>query len=518
MADEITMTRQPGAADTLARQAEAARTLARQPVRLIYATNPRFGEAVVVPGYVLWLLSADNVTGTGDQVDTWGTKSDSGVTLTEAGSGKPLVLGSRVDMDNETSQANHFTCGDTSTFQAMTETGEFLFAWRGTVDVSDNAAFAVNSTILHTRGSSGRGAAVYTYSSGANLAFVLWNGSGTVTTLCDWSGWGAYYTDGAIVDIAVEGDGANVDIVVDGVVRDTDTHTADSGVHANTPLVGKLVNSSSGGYLIGSIIGMFYDDNNDKTVSEATALVTPTRTFEASDYGTPIAEYSARWGYEDGSSVTRLVDESGNSNIFNAPAGSNEGVASDSGPHITLDGDDYYTVADKAPFNGLHQTPQGTIVVRVALASASTSAINALFSTSLFLSSNIGVFLCIDDRSTRDNRIRFAVFNSATAVYVTNEADADITGLSDGEWITVAVAWDATDARFYLDGTLIDTVASSGETPSASDSSKVGTIAGAGDSPTYAPSANLSDVMVFSDKLSAANVSALTTALEAEYA
>jgi hypothetical protein len=298
-----------------------------------------------------------------------------------------------------------------------------------------------------------------------------------------------------------------------GVEVDSDTITTQAGSHQLTPRVG--ISANSGAYQIGSVEGIFYDDAGPDTysVSEARALVTVPRTFQASDYGTPIAEYSARWGYQDAAAVSRLVDESGGGHTLVAPSGSNEAVHVASGPHNDHDGSDYYRGANKTPFDVLHQTPQGTIVVRVALRSATSGARHGLFSTATLTKSNTGVAFILDDVSGT-NRVRIGVFSSsASAVYDLNSASADLT-LTGGEFVTVAAAWDGTDMRLYADGAFLVSEAIDG-TPDAGTSTRwpeVGALAGTTDIDGF-----ISDAIVFSDKLDAATVAGLTTALEALY-
>ena len=81
----------------------------------------------------------------------------------------------------------------------------------------------------------------------------------------------------------------------------------------------------------------------------------------------------------------------------------------------------------------------------------------------------------------------------------------------------VAFAWDATDVRMYQGATLLHTETASGESPSAATSESIPTF-GAGPASRFdIDTGSVSDYLIYSDKLSATDVAALVTALEAEY-
>tara|TARA_Y100001951_G_scaffold104036_2_gene114450 strand:- start:590 stop:1363 length:774 start_codon:yes stop_codon:yes gene_type:complete len=242
--------------------------------------------------------------------------------------------------------------------------------------------------------------------------------------------------------------------------------------------------------------------------------------FDAAAFGTLISWASASQGtYTDGASVVTLADESGNSNIFTAPAGSNEAVFVAGDPSYDFDGNDHYRGSSKTPFDTLHQTPQGAIVVRFALDDVTTNTIHALFSTCLFLSANVGIVLVVQRAAIFGApRVRLAVYEgTGTAIYNTNSSSSNL-AIANGEFVTVGVAWDATDARIYVNGSLVTTVAGSGQPPSVSTSTSLPNIGGLGGGATSAIVGKISDVFIYSDKLDGATMGALTTALEAEYA
>lgn len=206
----------------------------------------------------LWLLASEGISGTGNEVDTWSTRSTSVLAFTEGGTGKPLVIDSRVDMNNASVQENYFLCGDVNTFKDITETGIFSFGWRGAFDEYDAPVFTIDASLLHTRTSTGRGANLFIYGAGANLGFVTWNGASGITHRCDWTGFGAYYSLRSSVDIVVIGDGVNMRMYVDGVeVGTTGTIVTDAGPHLVVANFGKLNNGNL--YHIGKIEGVWYD-------------------------------------------------------------------------------------------------------------------------------------------------------------------------------------------------------------------------------------------------------------------
>ncbi len=240
---------------------------------------PEDGGAGPPPGpeasALLWLTANQGITGTGAQVDTWDTRSDSGLSATEAGTGKPVVVGDFVDMDNSASRINHFEVGNNTTFEATTNSGEFIWAWRGTIDAYDAPAFSViDLSLIHTRGGLGRGVNLFVFGSQGSLSWTTWDNTSAVATQIIWAGWGAYYTLGDPVDIVVKGDGVNHELYVDGVLRGSAAHVSAPGAHVVTPLLGRLFNTPAGAYHIGRIQGLFFDDANTYTVAEATALVT----------------------------------------------------------------------------------------------------------------------------------------------------------------------------------------------------------------------------------------------------
>lgn len=223
---------------------------------------------------LLWLWSTEGLTSTDTEIDAWATRSTSGLTFTEGGTGKPVRIEDRVNMNNALVQENFFLCGDTTTFQDITGTGIFSMGWRGTFDAYDVPVFTVDASLFHTRGSTGRGANLFVSAAGSTLSFVTWNGGGTITHRCDWTGFGAFYTLGEIVDIVVIGDGVNMRMYVDGVeVGTTGTVIADPGPHALTANFGKLNNGNL--FHIGSIEGVWYDD----TATYGFADVDDIRTF-----------------------------------------------------------------------------------------------------------------------------------------------------------------------------------------------------------------------------------------------
>ena len=234
--------------------------------------NELFTQSFVIDP-VLWLLSADGVDGASNRVDTWETRSTSGVTLTESGAGKPYVVGPRVRMDNAAVQQNYFLGGDTSTFQAITETGVFVFAWRGTIDAYDSPFFTVDCSLFHTRGSSGRGANLFVHSGGTALSFVTWNGGNVITHRCDYASFDVDYTLGDDFDVAIKGDGVNMRMYLNGFeVGTTGTISTDAGAHASVANFGKLNNGAL--YHIGSIEGVFFDDTDDYELEALRSYVT----------------------------------------------------------------------------------------------------------------------------------------------------------------------------------------------------------------------------------------------------
>jgi hypothetical protein len=221
----------------------------------------------------LWVLANEGVTGSDNQVDTWDTRSTSGLTLTEGGSGKPVYLRSKrvISMKNEVIQQNFFLCGDTSTFQDITATGVFSIGWRGTFDQYDAPVFTVDASLFHTRGSTGRGANLFISGGGSTISFVTWDGTGSITHRCDWNGWGAYYTFTDTVDVVVIGDGVNMRMYVDGVeVGTTGTIVTDAGPHATVANFGKLNNGNL--YHIGSVEGIWYDSTDTYGFADVDAI------------------------------------------------------------------------------------------------------------------------------------------------------------------------------------------------------------------------------------------------------
>lgn len=239
-----------------------------------------------------------------------------------------------------------------------------------------------------------------------------------------------------------------------------------------------------------------------------------TPAFNPATYGTVISAHTARGlGFIDGASVPSLPDESGNGNTFTAPAGSNEGTYDDGEPAVVYDGDDYYRAASRTNYNTLHQTPRGTVVARVALANVASGVRHAIFGTGTVTKSNTGVTVIIDD-AAGTNRLRAGVFpNANPAVYDLNSAAADLT-LTAGVFVIVAAAWDGTDMRLYASGAHLVTDTSSGS-PDPGPSTQFPEIGAVGG--TTQIEGEISDVIVYSDKLDAAAIADLTTALEAEY-
>lgn len=238
--------------------------------------------------------------------------------------------------------------------------------------------------------------------------------------------------------------------------------------------------------------------------------------FSAADYGTPIAAYSARWPYVDGASIPTIIDEGGGGIHATAPSGASEGLYSDTEPSIGLDGNDNYIASARGDLDTLHQSPAGTVVVRMALSNAASNTLYFPFATSTESSGDVGVAVIVDDRSTRSNRMRLFVVNGGTPIYASDEADGD-TSLSSGAYAILVWAWDATDARMYQGATLLDTIAGSGETPSGAASSDL-PVYGSGPSSRFDVVGDVTDWVIFSDKLDATDVGSLVAALEAEYA
>jgi len=226
--------------------------------------------------------------------------------------------------------------------------------------------------------------------------------------------------------------------------------------------------------------------------------------FDPSTYGTVIAAWSARGsGYADGASVDTLADISGNGRDFVAPSGSSEGVMVAAPPGVTFDGSDEYRAASRTPFDTLHKAVTGTIVVRYAPASAT---------------SDTGVLATLDDRSAvaGSNRLRLFAPRGVhgSPIYDTLGAAAEAV-LVSGEYTILAFAFDATNAHLYQGAAQRGTDTAAAVTPSASASDSLPAIGAA--SGNFHLEGELSDVLIYSDKLSATDVAALVTALEAEY-
>jgi len=241
--------------------------------------------------------------------------------------------------------------------------------------------------------------------------------------------------------------------------------------------------------------------------------------FDPSTYGTVIAAWSARGsGYADGASVDTLADISGNSRDFVAPSGSNEGVMETTPPGVTFDGGDEYRAASRTPFDTLHKTVTGTIVVRYAPTSATSDALQTFFATSGFSTSATGALATLDDRSNAagSNRLRLFVPRgvSGSPIYDTLDLGAEATLVAD-EYTILTFAFDATNAAIYQDATLRGTDTAAAVTPSASASDSLPAIGAA--SGNFELEGKLSDVLIYSDKLDATDVAALVAALEAEY-
>jgi hypothetical protein len=182
---------------------------------------------------------------------------------------------------------------------------------------------------------------------------------------------------------------------------------------------------------------------------------------------------------------------------------------------MDYDGNDYYEAASRTPYDTLHQGPAGTVVVRFALDSATSADTYILFATATASPSNVGVTAYINDRSGRSNRMMLAV-SGGTAIYSADDPASSLT-LVGGVHVIVAFAWDATDARLYQGATLLLTEAASDESPSAATSESIPTF-GAGPASRFdIDTGSVSDFLIYSDKLSATDVAALVTALEAEY-
>lgn len=246
---------------------------------------------------LLWVTADQGITGTGADVDTWATRSTSGASLVEAGTGKPQDLGTLVDMDNAAAQINYFQAAGLD-MRAVTETGVFTLAWRGVIDSYDGATLGIDLSLIHTRGATGRGFNLFVSGARQNLSIVTWDGTGTITHRVDWTGWGAAYTLGTLVDIVVVGDGATMRMSVDGVSVGSDTIVTDPGPHAVVPLFGRLVNSVTGAYHIGKVQGVLFDDTAAYSLADARALVTLPYT-----YSTVQAAQAAAPGLPAGSTV-----------------------------------------------------------------------------------------------------------------------------------------------------------------------------------------------------------------------
>jgi len=241
--------------------------------------------------------------------------------------------------------------------------------------------------------------------------------------------------------------------------------------------------------------------------------------FDPSTYGTVIAAWSARGsGYADGASVDTLADISGNGRDFVAPSGSSEGVMVAAPPGVTFDGSDEYRAASRTPFDTLHKAVTGTIVVRYAPASATSDALQTFFATSGFSTSATGVLATLDDRSAvaGSNRLRLFAPRGVhgSPIYDTLGAAAEAV-LVSGEYTILAFAFDATNAHLYQGAAQRGTDTAAAVTPSASASDSLPAIGAA--SGNFHLEGELSDVLIYSDKLSATDVAALVTALEAEY-
>jgi len=213
---------------------------------------------IIFPTSDVLVRSDVGITGTGTDVDTWDTQTASGLTLTAQGANRPQNLANLVEMDNAATQTNFFRGGDTSTFQAMTQTGIFAFGWRGRIDAYDSPVFTIDMSILHTRASSGRGVNLFIYAGGSSMSFVTWNGGGGITHRCDFVSFNGSYTLGDALDVVVIGDGVDMRMYLNGVqVGTTGTIAADAGVHAQIAEFGKLTNGAL--YHIGAMEGVFYN-------------------------------------------------------------------------------------------------------------------------------------------------------------------------------------------------------------------------------------------------------------------
>ena len=238
--------------------------------------------------------------------------------------------------------------------------------------------------------------------------------------------------------------------------------------------------------------------------------------FDPSTYGTVISAHTARGlGLSNGASVPSLTGYGPAERVITAPTGSAEATYNSADQTMDYDGNDYYEAASRTPYDTLHQGPAGTVVVRLALDSATSGDAHILFATATESGSNVGVTAYIDDRSGRSNRMILAV-SGGTFIYSTDDPSASLT-LVGGVHVIVAYAWDATDVRMYQGATLLHTETASGESPSAATSDTIPTF-GAGPAGRFdIDTGSVSDYLIYSDKLSATDVAALVTALGAEY-
>ena len=355
------------------------------------------------------------------------------------------------------------------------------------------------------------GAAWYVYSSGRAVTAVA--GVGT-------DGWAV------MAHTCVDGD---LDLYENAIVGDSDTGSGSLGIDG---LILAASKSISGFAAVSIAEVLIFDkvltaaqvrqiqDYAAETYGTDLSIPAASTAFDPSDYGTVISAHTARGsGYVDGASVDNLADISGNGRHFIAPSSSNEGVMVAAPPGVLFDVNDEYRAASRTPFDTLHKTATGTIVVRYAPTSATSGELQTFFATSQFSTSGAGVLATLDDREVvaGSNRLRLFVPRgvSGEPIYDTLDLGAEAT-LVAGEYSILTFAFDATNAHLYQGATQRGTTAGSGDTPSASASSSLPAIRAA--SGNFHLEGELSDVLIYSDKLDAADVAALVAALEAEYA
>lgn len=464
---------------------------------------------------IMWLTADQGVTGTGDEVDTWATRSDSGLTLTEAGSGKPLVLGRRIGLDNADVQQNFFTVGDTSTFEAVNTTGVFTFAWRGTIDALDGLDASVNGMIIVTK-SNGRGCFLAYNDTLMNFT-VTDAGNNILYRLLD-NDWASEVAFGTPHDYLVQGDGTTVRMYRNGVEVDSTPFVAQAGAHQFTAKVGTSANEQA--YLIGSIEGLFFDDAGPDTytVAEARALVAVARTFEATDHGSVIWRYSSTDGAYPPGLVSRLTDAQDGALTFTAPTGSSEGThVVGPPPYLRLDGADDYYKADgtTTPWDVMHTTTAGggaggcTIAQLVRFVASPSEALMCLWATKGFSGGN-GLGLWIQTSFGAHGRLRIAAGSDG----ITNSATHDLTAALGTDWHTIILDVDADADTWtpYVDGVALGGPQSFTQVDGAStyvpvlwaDPREVG---------RYELDGDASEVIAYSGAMGAAGIAALHTDL-----